>query len=48
MIRQDLDDLMFNLNASEDQLDFQTIYGSSKHGWMSTDWRNPTNNINIL
>ena len=39
---------MFNLNASEEQLNFQTIYGSSKQGWMSTDWRKPTNNINVL
>ena len=38
-------DLMFNLDATEDQLDFQTIYGSAKEGWMSTDWRQPTNNI---
>ena len=38
-------DLMFNLNATEDQLDFQTIYGSAKNNWMSTDWRKPTNNI---
>jgi len=41
-------DLMFNLNASEEQLDFQTIYGSSKHGWMSIDWKTPTDNIYIL
>ncbi|WP_192821901.1 translational GTPase TypA [Rufibacter sp. LB8] len=38
-------DLMFNLDATEDQLDFVTIYGSSKHGWMSTDWQKPTDNI---
>ena len=38
-------DLMFNLNATEDQLDFQTLYGSAKNNWMSTDWRKPTNNI---
>ncbi|TAF73828.1 MAG: translational GTPase TypA [Bacteroidetes bacterium] len=38
-------DLMFNLGASEDQLDFRTIYGSSKQGWMSTDWKKPTDNI---
>ena len=41
-------DLMFNLNASEDQLNFETIYGSSKQGWMSLDWKSPTNNITIL
>lgn len=38
-------DLMFNLNATEDQLDFTTIYGSSKQGWMSKDWRQPTDNL---
>ena len=41
-------DLMCNLNASEEQLDFQTIYGSAKNGWMSTDWKQPTNNITAL
>jgi len=48
LVQEAVFDLMFNLNASEDQLDFQTIYGSSKHGWMSDDWKKPTNNINIL
>lgn len=38
-------DLMFSLNANEDQLDFKTIYGSAKQGWMSTDWRKPTTDI---
>lgn len=38
-------DLMFNLNATEDQLDFTTIYGSSKQGWMSRDWKKPTDNL---
>ena len=38
-------DLMFNLNATEEQLDFVTIFGSSKHGWMSRDWKQPTDNI---
>lgn len=38
-------DLMFNLDATEDQLDFPTIYGSAKQNWMSTDWREPTDNI---
>jgi GTP-binding protein TypA/BipA len=41
-------DLMCNLNASEEQLDFQTIYGSAKNGWMSTDWRQPTKDITAL
>ena len=38
-------DLMFSLDATEDQLDFTTIFGSAKQGWMSTDWQNPTDNI---
>jgi GTP-binding protein len=38
-------ELFFNLNATEDQLNFPTIYGSSKQGWMSTDWKNPTTTI---
>jgi GTP-binding protein len=41
-------DLMFNLGASEDQLDFPTLYGSSKQGWMSTDWKKPTTDIIAL
>jgi GTP-binding protein len=41
-------DLMFNLEANDDQLDFPTIFGSSKHGWMSEDWRQPTDNITAL
>ena len=38
-------DLMFSLDATEEQLDFVTIYGSAKEGWMSTDWQKPTDNI---
>lgn len=38
-------DLMFSLDATEEQLDFQTLYGSSKHGWMSHDWKKKTENI---
>ena len=41
-------DLMFNLNATEDQLDFPTVYGSAKQGWMSDDWSKPTDNINAV
>lgn len=41
-------DLMFNLGASEDQLDFPTVYGSSKQGWMSDDWRNVTTDVSYL
>jgi GTP-binding protein len=44
-VQQDVFELMFNLDATEDQLDFETLFGSSKHGWMSNDWKNPTDNI---
>jgi GTP-binding protein len=44
-VHESVFDLMFNLGATEDQLDFVTIYGSSKQGWMSTDWKKPTDNI---
>ncbi len=44
-VQQDIFELMFNLDASEEQLDFETIYGSSKYGWMSTDWQDQTENI---
>jgi GTP-binding protein len=38
-------DLMFNLNATEEQLDFHTIYGSAKNNWMSEDWQKETDSI---
>ncbi len=41
-------DLMFSLNATEDQLDFPVVYGSAKNGWMSEDWKQPTDNITYL
>ncbi|MBD5303600.1 MAG: translational GTPase TypA [Muribaculaceae bacterium] len=41
-------DLMFNLDATEDQLDFPTIYGSAKQNWMSTDWQKPTEDITAV
>lgn len=41
-------DLMFSLDATEEQLDFPTIYGSAKQGWMSEDWRKPTEDITPL
>ncbi|WP_421978846.1 translational GTPase TypA [Roseivirga seohaensis] len=44
-VHEQVFDLMFNLDATEEQLDFHTIYGSSKQGWMSTDWQKPTDNI---
>lgn len=41
-------DLMFNLDATEEQLDFPEVYGSAKNGWMGTDWKNPTDSIEPL
>ena len=41
-------ELMFNLDATEDQLEFPTIYGSAKQNWMSTDWQKPTTDITAL
>ncbi len=41
-------DLMFNLGATEDQLDFTAVYGSGKNGWMSLDWKKPTTDIKAL
>lgn len=41
-------DLMFSLNATEDQLDFPVVYGSSKHGWMGEDWKTPTEDVQYL
>ncbi len=41
-------ELFFDLDATEDQLEFKTIYGSSKHGWMSDDWKKPTTDITAL
>ena len=47
-VHEQVFDLMFNLGATEDQLDFQTLYGSSKQGWMSTDWKRRTEDITEL
>lgn len=41
-------DLMFSLNATEDQLDFPVVYGSAKNGWMAEDWNKPSDNIDYL
>jgi GTP-binding protein len=41
-------DLFYNLEATEKQLDFRTVYGSSKQGWMGPDWKNPTTDITYL
>ncbi len=47
-VQEEVFDLMFSLGASEEQLDFKTIYGSAKQGWMSTDWHNQTEDITPL
>ena len=41
-------DLMFSLNATEDQLDFPVVYGSAKNGWMAADWKQSSDNIDYL
>lgn len=48
LVQEKVFDLMFNLDATEDQLSFETIYGSSKQGWMSKDWQEPTQDISVL
>ncbi|MBS9774242.1 MAG: translational GTPase TypA [Tenacibaculum sp.] len=45
LVHEKVFDLMFALEATEDQLNFKTIYGSAKNGWMSTDWKKPKENI---
>ena len=47
-VQEEVFDLMFSLGATEDQLDFKTIYGSAKQGWMSYDWREQTSDITPL
>ncbi|MEG2849055.1 MAG: translational GTPase TypA [Bacteroidales bacterium] len=47
-VNEQVFDLMFTLNATEDQLDFKTVYGSAKQGWMSLDWKKPTTDIIAL
>ncbi len=47
-VQEEVFDLMCNLNATDDQLDFQTLYGSAKQGWMSTDWRKPKSDLTDL
>ena len=48
IVQEAIFDLMFSLDASEDQLDFVTVFGSSKEGWMSLDWKERTSNIQPL
>src|SRR5690606_10019931 len=47
-VQEDVFELMYNLDANEDQLDFETIYGSAKQGWMSDDWKKPTTDMTAL
>ena len=47
-VHEQVFELMYSLDATEDQLDFHTLYGSSKQGWMSNDWKEPTTDITPL
>ena len=47
-VHEEVFDLMFNLDATEDQLDFPTLYGSSKNGWMNYDWKDEIDNLEPL
>ena len=47
-VQEEVFDLMCNLNATDDQLDFKTVFGSAKQGWMSLDWRQPNSDITPL
>ena len=47
-VQEEVFELMFNLGANEDQLEFKTIYGSAKQGWMSYDWKKPTGDTTAL
>ncbi|MDP2424084.1 MAG: EF-Tu/IF-2/RF-3 family GTPase, partial [Bacteroidales bacterium] len=47
-VQEAIFDLMFSLGATEDQLDFPTVYGSSKEGWMADDWHEPTQDVSYL
>ena len=47
-VQEEVFDLMCNLNATDEQLDFATVYGSAKQGWMSLDWKKPSSDITPL
>jgi len=47
-VQEQVFELMFNLDGNEDQLNFPTIYGSAKQGWMSNDWKKPSTDITAL
>ena len=48
LVQEQVFDLMFNLGATEEQLDFSTVYGSAKMGWMGEDWENPADDMSFL
>ena len=48
LVQEQVFDLMFNLDATEEQLDFPTVYGSAKNGWMAEDWQQPTTDVSYL
>ncbi len=47
-VQEEVFELMFNLDATEDQLEFETVYGSAKNGWMGADWAKPTEDVTYL
>ncbi len=47
-VNDEVFELMFNLNASDYQLNYKTVYGCAKQGWMSLDWKKPANDLSIL
>lgn len=47
-VQEEIFELMFNLDATEEQLEFRTVYGSAKMGWMGPDWANPTEDVTHL
>ncbi len=47
-VQEEVFELMFSLDATDEQLDFPTVYGSAKNGWMSNDWKKPGNDITPL
>lgn len=48
LVNEQVFDLMYRLDATEEQLDYRAIFGSSKHGWMSLDWKNQTEDVAVL
>ena len=47
-VQEDVFELMFNLDATEEQLDFETVFGSAKHNWMGPEWDKPADDISYL